>query len=118
VVHSRATRVAGRGVPLPGSGAIGGVRGVATIAPRDYWGRSDVQMAALTRLQYGEFSWRIEEYHRGIKQFCGVERCQARRAKAQRNHIGLSIRAFLRMECHCFALGLSWFEAKLDVIRH
>ena len=75
-------------------------------------------MDALTRLKYGDFSWRIEEYHRGIKQFCGVEGCQARRAKAQRNHIGLSIRAFLRMECHCFALGLSWFQAKLDVIRH
>ena len=59
----------------------------------------------------------MEEYHRGLKQFCGVERCQARGTR-QRNHIGLSLRAFLRMECHCFARGLSWFEAKMDVIRH
>jgi hypothetical protein len=92
-------------------------RVVATNGDTDYWATGDVPMSALQRLQYGEFSWRIEEYHRGIKQFCGVERCQARRAKAQRNHIGLSIRAFLRMECHCFTLGISWFQAKLGVIR-
>jgi putative transposase len=109
---------AGRVVHLPGYGSIRVFRVVATNGDTDHWATGDLGMGALTRLQYGEFSWRIEEYHRGIKQFCGVERCQARRGKAQRNHIGLSLRAFLRMECHCFALGLSWFQAKLDVIRH
>jgi putative transposase len=107
----------GRVAHLPGYGSIRVFRVVARNGDTDYWATSDLGMDALTRLKYGDFSWRIEEYHRGIKQFCGVERCQARRAKAQRNHIGLSIRAFLRMECHCFALGLSWFQAKLDVIR-
>jgi putative transposase len=108
----------GRVVHLPGYGSIRVFRVVATNGDTDHWATSDLEMEALTRLKYGDFSWRIEEYHRGIKQFCGVEGCQARRAKAQRNHIGLSIRAFLRMECHCFALGLSWFQAKLDIIRH
>ncbi len=108
----------GREVHLPGYGSIRVFRVVATNGDTDHWATSDLSMGALTRLQYGEFSWRIEEYHRGIKQFCGVERCQARRGKAQRNHIGLSIRAFLRMEGHCFALGISWFQAKLDVIRN
>ncbi len=107
----------GRVVHLPGYGSIRVFRVVATDGDAEHWATNDLGMDALTRRKYGEFSWRIEEYHRGIKQFCGVERCQARRAKAQRNHIGLSIRAFLRMECHCFALGLSWFQAKLDVIR-
>jgi hypothetical protein len=108
----------GRVVHLPGYGSIRVFRVVATNGDTDYWASSDVQMDALRRLQYGEFCWRIEEYHRGIKQFCGVERCQARRAEAQRNHIGLSLRAFLRLECHCFALGISWFQAKWDVIRN
>ncbi|XOF33706.1 MAG: hypothetical protein ACL93V_17215 [Candidatus Electrothrix sp. YB6] len=31
----------------------------------------------LMRLKYAEISWMIETYHRGIKQFCGIERCQA-----------------------------------------
>lgn len=108
----------GREVHLPGYGPIRVFRVVATNGDTDHWATGDLTMDALTRLKYADFSWRIEEYHRGIKQFCGVERCQARRAKAQRNHIGFSIRAFLRMECHCFALGISWFQAKLDVIRH
>lgn len=107
----------GREVYLPGYGSIRVFRVVATNGDTDYWATGDLRMDALTRLKYGEFSWRIEEYHRGIKQFCGVERCQARRAKAQRNHIGMSIRAFLRMECYCFARGWSWFQAKMDVIR-
>jgi putative transposase len=109
---------AGRVVHLPGYGSIRVFRVVATNGDTDHWATNDLEMDALTRLKYGEFSWRVEEYHRGIKQFCGVEGCQARRAVAQRNHIGLSIRAFLRLEYHCFALGLSWFEAKLDVIRN
>lgn len=108
----------GRVVHLPGYGSIRVFRVVAKNGDTDYWATNDLVMDALTRLKYGDCSWRIEEYHRGIKQFCGVERCQARRAKAQRNHIGLSLRAFLRMEYHCFTLGVSWFQAKLDVIRH
>ena len=49
----------------------------------------------LMRLKYAELNWMIEKYHRGIKQFCGIERCQARSERAQRNHIE---RAFLRLE--------------------
>jgi hypothetical protein len=107
----------GRVVHLPGYGPIRVFRVVNRNGDTDHWATSDLGMDALTRLKYADCTWRIEEYHRGIKQFCGVEGCQARRAKAQRNHIGLSLRAFLRMECHCFTLGVSWFQAKLDVIR-
>jgi putative transposase len=109
---------AGREVHLPGYGPIRVFRVVATNGDAEHWATGELGMTELTRLKYGEFSWRIEEYHRGVKQFCGVQGCQARRAKAQRNHIGLSLRAFLRLESHCFALGISWFRAKLDIIRH
>jgi hypothetical protein len=67
--------------------------------------------------QYAEFSWAIEHYHRGLKQCTGVERCQCRSAVAQRNHIGLALRAFLRLEIQCFARGVSWVEAKIAIIR-
>ncbi|APS69481.1 hypothetical protein AVI56_03470 [Piscirickettsia salmonis] len=30
--------------------------------------------------------WSIEVYHRELKQTCGIERCQARTGRAQRNH--------------------------------
>ncbi len=63
-----------------------------------------------------DFSWRIEEYHRGLRQFCGAERSQVRIAEAQRNHIGLAIRAFLRSEAAGLKTGLSRFEAKMRII--
>ena len=33
------------------------------------------------------------------------------------SHIGLAIRAFLRLEVHWFATGISWYEAKLAIVR-
>ena len=74
-------------------------------------------MNELFRLKYAFISWAISEYHRSIKQFVGVERCMLRQAKAQRNHIGQDERAFLRIERYCFETGLSWFEAKMSIIR-
>ena len=47
------------------------------------------QLPRRQRLKYAELSWSIEEYHRGIKQLVGVERCFARKAVAQRNHIAV-----------------------------
>lgn len=59
----------------------------------------------------------IEQYHRGIKQFCGVERCQAHGARTQRSHIGVVLRAFLRLQAHCFHAGINWFAVKTQIIR-
>jgi SRSO17 transposase len=38
--------------------------------------------------------WSIEVFHREVKQTCGIERCQARTGRAQRNHIFLAIAAW------------------------
>jgi hypothetical protein len=35
--------------------------------------------------------WKIEQYHREIKQTLGIEKCQCRSARAQKNHIGCAI---------------------------
>jgi hypothetical protein len=83
----------------------------------DYWATNDQNLGELQRLQFAEFAWAIEEYHRGLKQCCGAERAQVRSSRAQRNHIGLAIRAFLRLELHWSATGISWYEAKLAIIR-
>jgi putative transposase len=102
---------------LPGFGLVK-VFGIATPdGGTAYWATNDLAMTDLSRLQLAEFSWAIEHYHRGLKQCTGVERCQCRSARAQRNHIGLALRAFLRFEVHCFATGISWVQAKTAIIR-
>ena len=60
-----------------------------------HWATNALEMEPMVRLKYAEWSWSIEEYHRGLKQFTGVDRCQCRSARAQRNHIGGAIRAFV-----------------------
>jgi len=62
-------------------------------------------------------AWQIEVYHRGLKQLTGIERGQYRLEVSQRNHIGLAIRAFVRLEVHRLRTGISWFEAKTGIIR-
>ena len=46
-----------------------------------------------------------------------VERAQVRVAQTQQNHIGFTIRAFVRLEVHYQKTGLSWFEAKASIVR-
>jgi hypothetical protein len=62
-------------------------------------------------------SWGVEEYHRGLEQFTGVEWCQVRAERGQRNHIGCALRAFVRLEYHRFTTGVSWFAAQAGIIR-
>lgn len=84
----------------------------------DYWATNNLNLEELQRLQLAEFAWSIEEYHRGLKQCYGAERAQVRSSRAQRNHIGLSIRASLRLELHMCSTGISWYEAKLTIVRN
>jgi len=105
-------------VHLKGYGMIKVFKIVAPNGDIEYWATNDLAMDELTRLKYTEQVWMIENYHRGIKQFCGVERAQVRSARAQRNHILLALRAFLRLEYHRLQTGVSWFEAKIGIIRH
>ena len=83
----------------------------------EYWATGDETMSDETRRIYAGLAWAIEQYHRGLKQFCNVERAHVRSARAQKNHIGLSIRAFLRLERNRLVTGMSWHEAKVSITR-
>ena len=113
-------------VPISASGTVVHLRGYGMVkvfridAPdgdTEYWATNDQAMDEGRRRHYAEVSFSIENYHRELKQFCGVERCQVRSERAQRNHIGFALRAFLRLEWHFYTKGISAFEAKLGLIR-
>jgi putative transposase len=107
----------GRVVHLRGYGMVLVFRIDAPDGVAEYWATSDLTMEAGVRRQHAESGFAIENYHRELKQNCGVERSQSRSERAQRNHIGLALRAFLRLEWHFYRTGVSGFEAKLRVIR-
>jgi putative transposase len=110
-------REAGTRVHLKGYGFILVFRIDTTDGDTDYWATSDLTMTMDERAELATQAWTIETYHRGVKQYCGIERCAARSARAQRNHIGWALRAFLRLEHHRITTGTSWFETKLEIIR-
>jgi hypothetical protein len=113
-------------VPVSATGTVPHLRGYgmarvfridAPDGDAESWATNDLEMEPGMRRHYAEVSFAIENYHRELKRNCGVERCQARSERAQRNHIGLALRAFLRLEWHFFSTGISGFEAKLRLVR-
>jgi hypothetical protein len=107
----------GRVVHLKGYGIVKVFRTVARDGSAEHWATDDLQMSEAKREELQRRGWGIETYHRGLKQCCGIERAQARSGRAQRNHLGLALRAFLRLEANRLRNGVSWYEAKLSIVR-
>jgi hypothetical protein len=107
----------GRVVHLEGFGPLRVFKAVSRDGDVEYWATNELGMDELGRQELAERIWAVEEYHRALKQCCNVERCQARSARAQRNHVGMAIRAFARLSWNFYATGVSWYEAKAALVR-
>ena len=116
-IGSVAIQPEGRRVHLKGYGFIQVFRTVSANGDAQYWATNDLEMPVNQFEAWSKRAWSIETYHRGLKQCCGVEQAQVRSARAQMNHIALSIRAFVRLEVHRLQTGVSWYEAKRNIIR-
>lgn len=103
-------------VHLRGHGMVKVSRIAATDGTAAHWATDDLAMDDVGRLRLAEASWRVEEYHRGIKQVTNVARCQCRVGRAQRGHIGLALRAFVVVERWCWRTGVSWWAAKREIL--
>jgi putative transposase len=102
---------------LKGFGEIKVFRVRATDGTSEYWATSLLEMTETEREVQAKSAWRIEMYHRALKQQCLIERAQCRRLRPVLNHIGLCIRAFVRLESHCYREKKSWIQAKTGIIR-
>ena len=61
---------------------------------------------------------KIEEYHRALKQITGIEECQARIGRIQKNHIFCSILAFIALEAKRLKDGISWYQSKYQIVKN
>ena len=107
----------GRTVHLKGFGFIQVFRTVAPDGDAEHWATDDLKMEDGERRELVRQVFAIENYHRQLKQCCGVERAQVRSAQAQKCHIVLSLRAFVRLEAHRLQTGISGYAAKANLIR-
>ena len=104
-------------VQLEGYGFVRVFRTVAADGDAEHWATSDLAMTETEREEWARQAFVIEVYHLGIKQCCGIEKCQAQPEEAQRGHIQLALQAFVRLEAYWLQTGTSWYQAKTDIIR-
>ena len=58
------------------------------------------------------FRWKIEQLHRESKQLTGLERCQCRKARIQRNHIGCAFLVWVRLKELARQTGQTVYQLK------
>ena len=56
--------------------------------------------------------WKIEEFHRELKQLTGVEACQCRKARIQRNHIACALLVWTRLKSIAYQSGKTIYQIK------
>ena len=71
---------------------------------------ADAQQASATR-------WKIEQLHREEKQLTGIEKCQARINRSQRNHICLAMLAWSVHTQAAHAAGKTIYQQKLSPLQ-
>lgn len=92
-------------------------RRVARDGDAEHWTTDGSKMSESDRVELESAGWAIEFHHWALKQCCGIERSQAQGDWTQRNHLGLSLRAFLRLDANRSGSGVSWYKAKLSIVR-
>jgi len=66
--------------------------------------------------QANDFRWNVEEFHRETKQLTGIEACQCRSARIQRNHIGCAILVWIRLKHVAYTLGHTIYQLKRGLL--
>ena len=104
-------------IHLRGYGFITVFRFVSTDRRTDYIGTNipnptKDQIIALVKKR-----WEIEVFHRELKQTCGLEHCQARTSRAQRNHIVLSVLTWIKQAALRKQYNISFYQQQWNTIK-
>jgi len=66
--------------------------------------------------QVCKIRWKIEEFNRELKQLTGIESCQCRKARIQRNHIACAILVWLRLKDIAYKTGQTIYQIKYRLL--
>jgi hypothetical protein len=61
--------------------------------------------------------WKIEEFHREAKQLTGIERCQCRGGRIQRNHISCALLVWSRLKHLAYQSGRTIYQIKHGLLQ-
>ena len=104
-------------VHLKGFGFVKVFRTVSRDGNAEHWATDDLQMEESTRNDLEDRGWGIEVYHWGIKQCCGIEQAQVRKAAEQKSHRVHGVTRIPPVRAHRLRTGISWYGAKTCIIR-
>jgi len=83
----------------------------------DYVVTNDLAQDSTEATQQGcGFRWKIEQLHREGKQLTGLERCQCRKARIQRNHIGCALLVWVRFKELAAHTGRTMYQLKFGLL--
>ena len=83
----------------------------------DYVVTNDLSQSSIDVTQkVCKIRWKIEEFHREIKQLTGIESCQCRKARLQRNHIACAMLVWLRLKNLAYKTGETVYQIKHNLL--
>ena len=83
----------------------------------DYVATNDLSQSSTdVAQQVCKIRWKIEEFHREIKQLTGIESCQCRKARLQRNHIACAMLVWLRLKHLAYKTGETVYQIKHNLL--
>ena len=62
--------------------------------------------------------WHIEQFHREIKQLTGVEKCECRKQRIQRNHIACSMLVWVRLKSIAYQSKTTVYQLKKELLKN
>jgi Transposase DDE domain len=60
--------------------------------------------------------WRIEQFHREVKQLTGIEKCQCRKQDSQKNHIGCAILLLAKLKEYARKMHTTVYQLKQNLL--
>ncbi len=83
----------------------------------DYVATNDISQSSTdVAQQVCKVRWKIEEFHREIKQLTGIESCQCRKGRLQRNHIACAMLVWLRLKSLAYQSCLTIYRIKHNLL--
>jgi hypothetical protein len=61
--------------------------------------------------------WFIEQFHREIKQLTGIEKCQCRKQRIQRNHIACAMHVWVQLKKIAYDTKMTVYQIKQNLLR-
>ena len=91
-------------------------RVTASTGKTEYIATNEKNLSSISEVKKEcKLRWKIEEFHRGIKQLTGLEACQCRKARIQRNHIAC-ITVWNHLNKLAFLTAKTIYQLKSDLL--